>query len=132
MPILCFKQNKVCFQFSLQQVMGNKRKTFFGLQKWRGNHFYYGKALCLCVWCMPKHHFFTSCGLVKTHCYLPLIWSITILLFFTCRLFGLPSHYTDVGNMGRSQRQRLLGKSWSVPVIRHLLSPLKDYYKCEA
>ncbi|XP_078376058.1 DNA (cytosine-5)-methyltransferase 3A-like isoform X2 [Oculina patagonica] len=48
------------------------------------------------------------------------------------RLFGLPSHYTDVSNMGRSQRQRLLGKSWSVPVIRHLLSPLKDYYKCEA
>lgn len=47
------------------------------------------------------------------------------------RLFGLPSHYTDVSNMGRSQRQRLLGKSWSVPVIRHLLSPLKDYYKCE-
>ncbi|KAK2570266.1 DNA (cytosine-5)-methyltransferase 3A [Acropora cervicornis] len=46
-------------------------------------------------------------------------------------LFGLPSHYTDVSNMGRSQRQRLLGKSWSVPVIRHLLSPLKDYYKCE-
>lgn len=47
------------------------------------------------------------------------------------RLFGLPSHYTDVSNMGRSQRQRLLGKSWSVPVIRHLLSPLKDYYKCK-
>lgn len=48
------------------------------------------------------------------------------------RLFGLPSHYTDVSNMGRSQRQRLLGKSWSVPVIRHLLSPLKEYFKCEA
>ncbi|KAM7435199.1 hypothetical protein ABFA07_014862 [Porites harrisoni] len=48
------------------------------------------------------------------------------------RLFGLPSHYTDVSNMGRSQRQRLLGKSWSVPVIRHLLSPLKDYFKCES
>jgi len=47
------------------------------------------------------------------------------------RLFGFPSHYTDVSNMGRSQRQRLLGKSWSVPVIRHLLSPLKDYFKCE-
>lgn len=44
------------------------------------------------------------------------------------RLFGFPIHYTDVCNMGRSSRQRLLGKAWSVPVIRHLLSPLKDYF----
>ena len=41
------------------------------------------------------------------------------------RLFGFPDHYTDVGNLGRSGRQKLLGKAWSVPVIRHLLSPLK-------
>ncbi|XP_031572916.1 DNA (cytosine-5)-methyltransferase 3A-like [Actinia tenebrosa] len=47
------------------------------------------------------------------------------------RLFGFPSHYTDVNNMGRPQRQRLLGNAWSVPVIRHLLSPLKDYFKCQ-
>ncbi|EDO34131.1 predicted protein, partial [Nematostella vectensis] len=46
------------------------------------------------------------------------------------RLFGFPSHYTDVNNMGRTQRQRLLGNAWSVPVVRHLLSPLKDYFKC--
>ena len=31
--------------------------------------------------------------------------------------------------MGRAGRQKLLGKSWSVPVVRHLLSPLKDYFK---
>lgn len=45
------------------------------------------------------------------------------------RLFGFPDHYTDVCNLGRSGRQKLLGKAWSVPVIRHLLSPLKEYFK---
>eukprot|EP00118_Oscarella_pearsei_P013260 m.104173 g.104173 ORF g.104173 m.104173 type:complete len:655 (+) comp37201_c0_seq13:690-2654(+) len=46
------------------------------------------------------------------------------------RLFGFPDHYTDVGSMNKMNRQRLLGQAWSVPVIRHLLSPLKDYFKC--
>lgn len=44
------------------------------------------------------------------------------------RLFGFPPHYTDVGNMGKNQRQKLLGKAWCVPVVRHLLSPLRDYF----
>lgn len=44
-------------------------------------------------------------------------------------LFGFPDHYTDVANLGRSGRQRLLGKAWSVPVMRHILSPLKDYFR---
>ncbi|XP_029420240.1 DNA (cytosine-5)-methyltransferase 3C-like [Nannospalax galili] len=47
------------------------------------------------------------------------------------RIFGFPVHYTDVSNMGRSARQRLLGRSWSVPVIRHLFAPLKEYFACE-
>ncbi|XP_050007010.1 DNA (cytosine-5)-methyltransferase 3B isoform X5 [Alexandromys fortis] len=47
------------------------------------------------------------------------------------RIFGFPAHYTDVSNMGRGARQKLLGKSWSVPVIRHLFAPLKDYFACE-
>ncbi|XP_052037677.1 DNA (cytosine-5)-methyltransferase 3C-like [Apodemus sylvaticus] len=47
------------------------------------------------------------------------------------RIFGFPAHYTDVSNMGRSARQKLLGKSWSVPVIKHLFAPLKDYFACE-
>uniref|UniRef100_A0A672YLV7 DNA (cytosine-5-)-methyltransferase n=1 Tax=Sphaeramia orbicularis TaxID=375764 RepID=A0A672YLV7_9TELE len=47
------------------------------------------------------------------------------------RIFGFPVHYTDVSNMGRGARQKLLGRSWSVPVIRHLFAPLKDYYACE-
>ncbi|KAI4575727.1 hypothetical protein MJG53_011930 [Ovis ammon polii x Ovis aries] len=47
------------------------------------------------------------------------------------RIFGFPVHYTDVSNMGRVARQKLLGRSWSVPVIRHLFAPLKDYFACE-
>lgn len=33
--------------------------------------------------------------------------------------------------MNRQQRQKVLGKAWSVPVIRHLFAPLKDYFTCE-
>ncbi|XP_060737624.1 DNA (cytosine-5-)-methyltransferase 3 beta, duplicate a isoform X2 [Tachysurus vachellii] len=47
-------------------------------------------------------------------------------------VFGFPKHYTDVNNMGRGQRQKVLGRSWSVPVIRHLFAPLKDYFACES
>uniref|UniRef100_A0A8C4SH22 DNA (cytosine-5-)-methyltransferase n=1 Tax=Erpetoichthys calabaricus TaxID=27687 RepID=A0A8C4SH22_ERPCA len=47
------------------------------------------------------------------------------------RIFGFPVHYTDLSNMGRGARQKLLGRSWSVPVIRHLFAPLKDYFACE-
>ncbi|XP_051961425.1 DNA (cytosine-5)-methyltransferase 3B-like [Xyrauchen texanus] len=47
------------------------------------------------------------------------------------KIFGFPKHYTDVKNMGRMQRQKVLGKSWSVPVIRHLFAPLKDYFACD-
>ncbi|XP_053705251.1 uncharacterized protein LOC128749555 [Synchiropus splendidus] len=48
------------------------------------------------------------------------------------QVFGFPKHYTDVNNMGRAQRQKVLGRSWSVPVIRHLFAPLKDYYQCQS
>ncbi|NXE84723.1 DNM3B methyltransferase, partial [Cochlearius cochlearius] len=47
------------------------------------------------------------------------------------RIFGFPLHYTDVSNIGRGARQKLVERSWSVPVIRHLFSPLKDYFACE-
>ncbi|XP_010212111.1 PREDICTED: DNA (cytosine-5)-methyltransferase 3B [Tinamus guttatus] len=47
------------------------------------------------------------------------------------RIFGFPVHYTEVSNIGRGARQKVLGRSWSVPVIRHLFSPLKDYFACE-
>ncbi|XP_014670897.1 PREDICTED: uncharacterized protein LOC106811707 isoform X2 [Priapulus caudatus] len=44
------------------------------------------------------------------------------------RLFGFPDHYTDVGNLSVGQRQKLLGKAWSVPVIHHLLKPIAKFY----
>uniref|UniRef100_UPI0037E8F48C uncharacterized protein n=1 Tax=Semicossyphus pulcher TaxID=241346 RepID=UPI0037E8F48C len=47
------------------------------------------------------------------------------------KIFGFPKHYTDVRDMNRQQRQKALGKAWSVPVIRHLFAPLKDYFACE-
>ena len=50
-------------------------------------------------------------------------------LIFYCRLFGFPTHYTDVGTLSLIERRELLGKCWSVPVIRQLLSPLKNYFK---
>ncbi|XP_061591518.1 DNA (cytosine-5)-methyltransferase 3B-like [Cololabis saira] len=46
-------------------------------------------------------------------------------------IFGFPKHYTDVKNMNRQQRQKVLGKAWSVPVVRHLFAPLKDYFAFE-
>ncbi|XP_077587156.1 DNA (cytosine-5)-methyltransferase 3A-like isoform X2 [Stigmatopora nigra] len=46
------------------------------------------------------------------------------------RIFGFPVHYADASNVSRLARQRLLGRSWSVPVIRHLFAPLKDYFAC--
>ncbi|NXG67385.1 DNM3B methyltransferase, partial [Hemiprocne comata] len=47
------------------------------------------------------------------------------------RIFGFPLHYTDVSSISCGTRQKLLERSWSVPVIRHLFSPLKDYFACE-
>ncbi|KAG9472150.1 hypothetical protein GDO78_021075 [Eleutherodactylus coqui] len=44
------------------------------------------------------------------------------------RVFGFPPHYTDVSRMSNSSRQKLLGRSWSVPVMRHLFAPLKEYF----
>lgn len=39
-------------------------------------------------------------------------------------VFGLPRHFTDVGNMSRTDRQKLLGHAWSVSVIAsYLFSP---------
>ncbi|KAM4891563.1 DNA (cytosine-5)-methyltransferase 3B isoform 1-T1 [Sylvia borin] len=47
------------------------------------------------------------------------------------RIFGFPLPYTEVSNISRGTRKKLLGGSWNVPVIRHLFSPLKDYFACE-
>ena len=47
-------------------------------------------------------------------------------------IFGLPIHYTDAGNMSITKRQHLLGKAWSVHVVKHILQPLKLYFECES
>ena len=52
-------------------------------------------------------------------------WKLPVCLL---RLFGNCDHYTDVDNLGRHGQHKLLGIVWSVPVIRHLFSPLKDYF----
>ena len=46
------------------------------------------------------------------------------------RVFGFPVHYTNVSNMSCLARQRLLGRSWSVPIICHLFALLKEYFAC--
>ena len=50
-------------------------------------------------------------------------------MFLFVRLFGFPDYYTDAANLGRHGRQKLLGRAWSVPVIRHIFSPLKEYFQ---
>lgn len=44
------------------------------------------------------------------------------------RVFGFPKHYTDVGNLSVYRRQQLLGKAWSVPVIKHIFMPLRKLF----
>ncbi|ESO93261.1 hypothetical protein LOTGIDRAFT_119453 [Lottia gigantea] len=48
------------------------------------------------------------------------------------RVFGFPSHYTDVQNLPSTRRQKLLGKAWSVTVLKNILKPLKQYFQCSA
>ncbi|GBN49537.1 DNA (cytosine-5)-methyltransferase 3B [Araneus ventricosus] len=45
------------------------------------------------------------------------------------RIFGFPIHYTDTGNLNIQKRRELLGRSWSVPVIKDILQPLKSFFK---
>ncbi|XP_028049660.1 uncharacterized protein LOC105830581 isoform X2 [Monomorium pharaonis] len=45
-------------------------------------------------------------------------------------IFGFPRHYTDVKNLSATNRQKLLGKSWSVQTLTAILRPLCSYFKC--
>ncbi|XP_018313252.1 DNA methyltransferase 3 isoform X2 [Mycetomoellerius zeteki] len=45
-------------------------------------------------------------------------------------IFGFPRHYTDVKNLSATNRQKLLGKSWSVQTLIAILRPLCLYFKC--
>lgn len=41
-------------------------------------------------------------------------------------LFGVPEHYTDTNNLSITDRRKLLGKAWCVPVITEILEPLAE------
>uniref|UniRef100_A0A5S6R3L8 DNA (cytosine-5-)-methyltransferase n=1 Tax=Trichuris muris TaxID=70415 RepID=A0A5S6R3L8_TRIMR len=45
------------------------------------------------------------------------------------RLFGFPVHYTDVGGLPPSKRQKLIGQGWTVPVVKHIMRPLQNFFK---
>lgn len=104
-----------------------ERKTTCGLLKWNSKYF-------------SKYNIHTNISwfffcLIFPHIYLTVWFEGFVTELMSCsvkssRIFGFPKHYTDVNNMSRGQRQKVLGRSWSVPVIRHLFAPLKDYYEC--
>ncbi|EZA48382.1 DNA (cytosine-5)-methyltransferase 3A [Ooceraea biroi] len=45
-------------------------------------------------------------------------------------VFGFPRHYTDVRNLSATNRQKLIGRSWSVQTLTAILQPLCSYFKC--
>ncbi|MEN2498658.1 MAG: hypothetical protein MHMPM18_002933 [Marteilia pararefringens] len=44
------------------------------------------------------------------------------------QIFGFLPHYTDIGYLSPNGRLKVLGVSWSVNVIKHLLQPLKEFF----
>lgn len=44
-------------------------------------------------------------------------------------LFGFPEHITDCGNLSATRMAKLLGRSWSVDAVTHLLKPLATYFQ---
>jgi len=39
-------------------------------------------------------------------------------------IFGFPTHYTDICNLNNAERQKLLGKAWSVQVVKKIFQTL--------
>ena len=44
------------------------------------------------------------------------------------RVLGFPDHYTDVANLPPKDRLTIMAMSGSVPIFRHILTPLRRYY----
>lgn len=44
-------------------------------------------------------------------------------------LFGFPPHFTDGPNLSLTDRRKVLGKSFCVPVIQHILMPLQSMFR---
>ncbi|XP_014275999.1 DNA (cytosine-5)-methyltransferase 3A [Halyomorpha halys] len=45
------------------------------------------------------------------------------------RIFGFPTHYTDVGNISLRKRLLLLGNSWSVATVKEIFYSLRNQFK---
>jgi len=43
-------------------------------------------------------------------------------------IFGLPQHFTDVGDLSIASRQKLIGRAWSVQVISKLFLLFEDTF----
>ncbi|KAK3916373.1 DNA (cytosine-5)-methyltransferase 3B [Frankliniella fusca] len=43
-------------------------------------------------------------------------------------VFGFRPHYTDTGHLSITQRRKLPGKSWCVPVVKDILKPLQSLF----
>ncbi|XP_050533477.1 DNA (cytosine-5)-methyltransferase 3C-like [Daktulosphaira vitifoliae] len=44
------------------------------------------------------------------------------------KIFGFTAHYTDVGDLSINDRQKLLGKAWSVPVVKSIFKLLQSIF----
>ncbi|XP_071164263.1 putative leucine-rich repeat-containing protein DDB_G0290503 isoform X2 [Mytilus edulis] len=44
------------------------------------------------------------------------------------RVFGFPDHYTDVGNIPVTKRRQMIGRAWSIPVVKKILNTLTDFF----
>ncbi|XP_052103473.1 uncharacterized protein LOC127736951 [Mytilus californianus] len=44
------------------------------------------------------------------------------------RVFGFPDHYSDVGNITVTKRRQMIGRAWSIPVLKKILNTLTDFF----
>ncbi|CAC5368096.1 unnamed protein product [Mytilus coruscus] len=44
------------------------------------------------------------------------------------RVFGFPDHYTDVGNITVTKRRQMIGRAWSIPVLKKILNTITDFF----
>lgn len=44
------------------------------------------------------------------------------------QIFGFPPHYTDICNLSNTERHKLLGKAWSVQVVKQIFQTLDKHF----
>ena len=89
--------------------------------------------ITLCIfrgeYCWPFDYcetYFCECRIIITRNYYWIMEYINI--YYVCRNLGFPEHYTNIGNLSPTKRKKLLRKSWSVPIVKHLLRPLTQFF----